>query len=327
MKKNIFFALSLFLAANVFAANKELTIYSVYSQEQLASIFAPFTKETGINVKIINGKSKDMINRIAQEGVNTQADLHLDKDLTYHAYAVEKGIYQPFNSTVVESNVPANFIESNKNWLTIFYRSRVIMYNKETVRPSELSTYEDLGSQKWRGKLCVRTSSNSYNTALGAYMVAHKGPKKAFQIFKNWVANFSVAPLKKDREVIHAIAEGRCDVGLVNSYYLVPMLEENPDFPVRPFFAKKAHVNGVGIGITKYSKNVKEATMLLEYLTSLKVQAPAAAAFDQYPVNKKAKLSPMLKSFGKFEADTTNVGMIGNFTELADKLMKEADYK
>lgn len=138
MKKNIFFALSLFLAANVFAANKELTIYSVYSQEQLASIFAPFTKETGINVKIINGKSKDMINRIAQEGVNTQADLHLDKDLTYHAYAVEKGIYQPFNSTVVESNVPANFIESNKNWLTIFYRSRVIMYNKETVRPSEL---------------------------------------------------------------------------------------------------------------------------------------------------------------------------------------------
>ncbi|CBW25157.1 putative iron-uptake ABC transport system periplasmic iron-binding protein [Halobacteriovorax marinus SJ] len=317
-------------STNVFAA-KSLTIYSVYPGDQLQAVFKPFTERTGIEIKVVSGKSKDLIKRIKEEGVNTEADLHLDKDLAYHTLATNEGIYQPFNSKLVEKNVPANFIETNKNWFTIFYRSRLIMYNKNTVSRSELSTYSQLASKKWQGRLCVRTSGSSYTQSLAASVVAHNGEEKALEIFKGWVRNLSMEVTSSDRDMIRAIAAGKCDVALVNSYYLVPFIEENPDYPVRPFFANQgssnAHVNGVGIGIVKHSTKLKEATMLLEYLSSAEVQAPVANAFNQYPVNPKAQISAQLQDFGSFNVDSTNVGTIGNLIESAKRLMKEAQYK
>lgn len=325
------FFLSVVLMASASASNKSLTIYSVYPGDKLEAIFKPFTERTGIAVNVVSAKSKFLIDRIEREGENTVADLHLDKDLVYHTTATQKGIYQPFKSKVVEENVPANFIETNKNWFTIFYRSRVIMYNRDLVSPNELSTYSDLGNEKWKGKLCVRTSNSTYSQALSASIVAHLGTNKALNVFKSWVANFSMEPTSSDRDVIRALAAGKCHVGLVNSYYLAPFIEADSEYPVRPFFANQgfsnAHVNGVGIGITKYSKNVKEATMLLEYLSSKEVQSPVAKAFDQYPVNPKASLSPTLVDFGSFEVDKINVGTVGNLIETTKELMIEAEYK
>lgn len=326
-----FFLLAGLLLGMSQGLTKEVTIYSVYPGDRLEAIFKPFTARTGITVNVVDGSSKDLINRIIAEGENTLADLHLDKDLVYHGAAVRAGIYQPFKSVVVEKNVPANFIESNRNWFTLFYRSRVIMYNPNVVSSSELSTYEALGDSKWKGRLCVRTSKNSYNEALSAYLVTHFGQAKAFQILKSWVANFAVEPMANDRAVIAAIAEGKCDVGLANSYYLAPFIEADASYPVKPFFANQgttnAHVNGVGIGLTKYAKNVAEATLLMEYLSSAEVQAPVAKAFDQYPVNSAATISPTLQGFGPFSVDTTNVGVISNFTDMGADIMIQADYK
>ncbi len=323
--------LSCTLLSSVNAAEKSLTIYSVYPGDKLEAVFKPFTERTGISVNIVEGKSKNLIEKIKNDGVNSDADLHLDKDLVYHNLATQEGIYQSFNSKVVEENVPSNFIETNKNWFTIFYRSRVIMYNRDLVSPTELSSYSDLGNKKWEGKLCVRTSNSTYSQALSASLVAHLGAKKALDVFKSWVANFSMDPTSSDRDVIRALAAGKCHVGLVNSYYLAPFIEADSEYPVRPFFANQgfsnAHVNGVGIGITKYSKNVKEATMLLEYLSSKEVQAPVAKAFDQYPVNASASISTTLRDFGTFQVDKINVGTLGNFVETAKELMTEAEYK
>lgn len=323
--------LSFTFGSTALAADKSLTIYSVYPGERLEAVFKPFTERTGIEVKFIDGKSKALIQRMKDEGENTLADLHLDKDLVYHTIATQEDLYRPFNSKAVEKNVPANFIETNKNWFTIFYRSRVIMYNKNLVSSTELSSYSDLGNKKWQGKLCVRTSKSSYNQALGASIVSHLGPKKALNVFKSWVANLAQEPTSSDRDVIRAIATGDCHVGIVNSYYLAPFIEADADYPVKPFFANQgfsnAHVNGVGIGIVKYSKNVKEATMLLEYLSSKEVQAPVAKAFSQYPVNQEASISSTLADFGTFNVDSINVGTVGNFVETAKELMTKAEYK
>lgn len=311
-------------------ASSEVTIYSVYDAKRLGPVFQPFTDKTGIKVNIVDGDSKTLINKIAEEGENTAADLHLDKDLVYNSYAQDKGIYQPFNSKRIENSIPKHLIETNKNWFTFLYRARVIMYNKNKVNPSELSTLEDLASSKWQGRLCLRTSTNSYNQALGAYVVKHNGEKKALSIFKGWVNNFATAPMKNDREVINSVAEGKCDVGLANTYYLAPMIEANPEFATRAFFPDQngagAHVNGIAIGLTKYAKNVKAATLLMEYLASVEVQTPLARAFEQYPANKNAPMSETLKGFGAFKEDLTNVSEIGSLVDKANAIMIDAQY-
>ena len=44
------------------------------------------------------------------------------------------------------------------NWYGLTVRARVLVYAKGRVKPSELSTYEDLASSKWRARLTVRSS-------------------------------------------------------------------------------------------------------------------------------------------------------------------------
>ncbi len=308
----------------------ELNIYSVYPADELAPIFAPFTEQTGIEVNVLSGKSDELLDRLIQEGEHTPADLHLDKDLVYHGQATRAGLYQAITSEKVEETVPNHLMESGKRWLHIFYRSRVIMYNSEKVDSEELSTYADLADKKWQDRLCLRTSASSYNKALGAYLVVHHGPDKAREIMKGWADNLAMEPTTSDRDVIRAINDGLCDVGLANSYYLPAFIEADPHYAVRPLFANQgttnAHINGVGIGFIKHSQKTKEVNQLIEYLISAPVQTAIADAFKQYPVNPEASLNPTVQNFGSFAEDETNVGIISNFSDLASELMKEAGY-
>ena len=309
----------------------EVTLYSVYEGSRLEAIFKPFTDRTGIKVKVVSGTSTELLSRLETEGDKTTADLHIDKDLVFNGAAESKGLYQPFKSEVVEKNIPADLIDSDKTWFMIFYRSRVIMYNANKVKPSELSTYEDLGSKKWKGRLCVRTSNNSYNEALGAFLIKHYGSKKALEIMKSWVKNFAASPIKGDTDVINAVAAGKCDVTIANTYYLAPLIKADKNFPVKAFFPNQkttgSQINGVGIGLVKHAKNVENATKLLEYLSSVEVQAPVAGAFSQYPSNPNAEFAPILVEFGKFKADKTNIGEFSKYVEEARELMKKAEYK
>lgn len=310
---------------------KEVTIYSVYPAEELAPIFTPFTERTGIEVKFVFGTTDELMNKLTHEGSQTSADLYLDKDLTYLGDAQRKGMFRPFNSSVVKNNVPAHLRDKTDLWTLVFYRARVIMFNKFKVNENELSTYEALGDKKWENRLCVRTSTNSYNQALGAYFVKHLGIDKTLGVLASWVKNFSVEPLKNDRAVIQAVADGQCDVGLANTYYLPAFIRANPDFPVKVFFPNQksfgTHVNGVGIGIVKHAKNIKEANLLLEYFTSTEVQTPVAAAFSQYPVNQNAEMIKILKDFGVFKEDATNISDVSNFVDTVNKLFPIVDYK
>lgn len=330
LASGLFLTAIFFTSTATFSAD-EVTIYSVYEGARLDPIFKPFTERTGIKVNIVTGTSAELATRLKNEGEASPADLYLDKDLVYQGSATASDLYRPFNSKIVEKNIPSHLIETEKNWFTIFYRARVIMYNTNKVSPNELSTYEDLGNPKWKGRLCLRTSTNSYNEALGAFLVTHLGENKTLEIFKSWVNNFSVEPIKGDTDVINAVAAGTCDVTIANTYYLAPLVKADVNFPVRPFFPNQAtsgaHVNGVGIGIAKYAKNVKEATMVLEYLSSTEVQAPVAAAFSQYPANSAAAMSSVLVDFGTFKQDESNVGEISKSVNIGRELAKKAQYK
>ncbi len=329
--KNILIALNLLVAIQAVAATNELTVYSAYEGARLAPIFKPFTDRTGISVKVEFAPSAELINRLVKEGASTTADLYLDKDVIYLSEAQRQNVLQGFNSSFIDKTVPAQFIDSEKNWFLILYRARTIMYNSTKVSPSELSTYQALGDTKWKNRLCLRTSANTYNQALAASMISHDGIEKTIQTFKNWVANFSMDPIKGDTDLLKAIAEGKCDVGVANTYYLPPLIKADKNFPVRPFFPNQdstgAHVNGVGMGLAKHSKNISEATLLLEYMISEEVQTAVAGGFFHYPVNKDAILVKELVDFGSFKPDSINMGIIGIVAPAASAVFEAASYK
>ena len=67
-------------------------------------------------------------------------------------------------------------------WTPITYRARILVYSKERVQKSELSTYEDLINQKWKNKLLARSSSNAYNQALMFFSSCKLGTGKCSKL-------------------------------------------------------------------------------------------------------------------------------------------------
>lgn len=312
------------------AAPSEITVYSARDSKSVAPIFEAFTTSTGIRVNLVNGTNEELLARLSREGKSTGADLLLADDLVFLGQASRDGIFVPFESKEVEKNIPAGMIAPANRWYAVSYRARILMYTSDKVKPEELSTYQSLGDEKWAHRLCVSSSSNSFNQALVASFVKNLGTPATSDLLKKWVANFAAPPMPDDNSVLLAIAHGECDIGIIDTHHLVAALQDNPVFPVKTFFPNQessgTHISGSGIGLIRFSRHIKEAMKLMEYLSSPKVQGDYAAPENEYPANTFAETTGVLREFGVFKIDESNLGEISSYTEEAKGLMKAAGY-
>lgn len=321
--------LGLALAGQAQAA--ELVIYSARStQYGPETAFEAFTKKTGIQVKTFGGNSSELFERLRAEGDKSPADVLVTVDAGNLWNAARAGLLSKVDSPELLANVPASLRDPEGRWFGLTMRARTIMYSTKRVKAEELSTYEALGEPRWKGRLCLRTSTYIYNQSFLATMIKRLGEPKTEQIVHGWVANEPIL-INGDTKILEAIAAGQCDVGLANTYYLARLVAKDPGFPVAPFWANQqttgTHINVSGAGVAAHAKNRASAVKLLEFLSSPEVQQMFADGNFEYPVNPHASPSPVLARWGKFKADDINVAAAGEFQAAATRLADRAGYK
>ena len=317
------------------ASNDTVTIYSSRNEQLIQPLLDEFTKETGIPVELVTDDSGPLMARLEAESTNTPADVLLTVDAGNLWQAGQQGLLQPIKSEVVNSNVPEKYRSVDDLCTGLSLRARTIFYDPAKVQPTDLSTYADLADPKWKGKLCLRTSKKVYNQSLVASMIEHYGPEKTEEIVKGWVANLAAPVFSNDTKLLEAIASGQCQVGIANSYYYGRILDENPKFPVKLFWANQGegaeatgtHVNVSGAGIIKNSDNVEGARKLIEWLSSDTAQGKYASSDKEYPVKAGIDESDMLRSWGSFNQDNINVSIFGQRQAEAVQLMDRAGYE
>jgi iron(III) transport system substrate-binding protein len=317
-------------ASALAAQTRTVTVYSSRSHYGAESVFEKFTKQTGIAVRFFNGNNNEVLERLKAEGSRTNADLLLTVDAGNLWYAAEQGLLQPVESPVLERNVPERLRDPERRWFALAVRARTIVYSTERVKPSELSTYASLAEPKWKGRLCLRTSSAVYNQSLLASLIGAHGEPAVERMVRGWIANDPIY-INGDTQLIEAIAAGRCDVGIANHYYLARLVARNPDLSVAPYWADQngsgVHVNISGAGVTRYAKNRAEAIELLGYLSTPEAQAELAAGSFEYPANPAVKPLPVLERFGTFKPQSVGVKAAGEFQAAAVKLADRAGYR
>jgi iron(III) transport system substrate-binding protein len=164
-------------------------------------------------------------------------------------------------------------------------------------------------------------------------MIAKHGTEETEKIIKGWVQNLGHEPYNKDTDVINAIIEGQCDVGIVNHYYLGRMLRSNPDIPVNLFWPNQGesedgvHVDISGAGVLKYAKNKEIAITFLNWLSSKKAQNLFANKNMEYPVNPNVKPYSLLQIWGNFKENTDHISQSGKNRDKAIELMHRTNYK
>ncbi|WP_230659004.1 extracellular solute-binding protein [Psychrobacter sp. I-STPA10] len=317
------------------ASTDTVTIYSSRNEQLIQPLLDQFTAQTGTPVELVTDKTGPLMARLEAESTNTPADMLLTVDAGNLWQAGEKGLLQPLNSSIVNENVPAKYRDSSDLWTGLSLRARTIFYDPSKVQPTDLSTYADLADPKWKGKLCLRTSKKVYNQSLVASMIEHYGADKTEEIVKGWVANLAAPVFSNDTKMLEAIAAGQCQVGIANSYYYGRILEDNPSFPVKIFWANQGngpddfgtHVNVSGAGIIKNASNPTGARQVIEWLSSDQAQSLYASADKEYPVKPGTDHSEMLKSWGTFKQDDINVSIFGQRQAEAIQLMDRAGYE
>jgi iron(III) transport system substrate-binding protein len=313
------------------ASNDSLTVYSTRKEHLIKPLFDAFNAKTGIKVKYLTGKGGALIERIKLEGKKTKADLFMTVDAGNLWYAASQNLFQPVKSEVIENNIPEHLRDPEGLWSGLSVRARTIIYSTDRVKPSELSTYQDLANKKWNGKLCLRTSKKVYTKSLVASLIHHDGMEKTTDVVRGWVDNLAATPHAEDVQIMTSILAGQCDVGIVNSYYFGRLQAEDPNVPLKLFWANQnttgTHVNVSGAGVTKHSKNPEDAIKLLEFLSSIEAQKIYVGLNKEYPASQKIKADNLIALWGDFNQDKMNLSVAGKNQADSVSLMQREGYK
>lgn len=324
------------LAAPAFA-DGEVNVYSSRKEQLIKPLFDQFTEKTGVKVNLVTGKDDALLERLKLEGDNSPADLLMTADAGRLYRAVEMGLTQAAESATLKAAIPETMRDANNHWFGLTMRARPIFYVKDKVKPEELSTYEALTDEKWKGRICVRSSDNIYNQSMVASMIATEGVDKAQAWADGIVKNFARPPEGGDKDQIKAAAAGQCDIALANTYYYGQML--TGDDPAEKAAAEKlaifwpnqdgrgVHINISGAAVTKAAKNKDNAVKLMEFLASDESQKWYAEANQEYPVKAGVAPSDTLKSWGEFKADNVNLAELGKHNAEAVKVLDKAGWK
>ncbi|WP_432806351.1 Fe(3+) ABC transporter substrate-binding protein [Lederbergia citrisecunda] len=319
------------------AESKEVNLYTSRHYDVDNELYAKFEEQTGIKVNIIKGEADELLERIKREGDATKADLFLTADVGRLFRAKDAGLLQSVSSEVLDKQIPAKFQDKDKMWYGLTKRARILVYNKEKVKPEELSTYEALTEDKWKGRILVRSSESVYNQSLLASFIEIDGEEKAKEWAQGIVNNMAQNPEGGDRDQAKAIAAGVGDVAIMNTYYFGQMLNSEDPEEVKVaeqlgvFFPNQdtngAHVNVSGAGVVKASKNKGNAVKLLEFLSADEAQAVFAEANYEYPVNEHVKPSELLQSWGEFKEQDIPLSVLGDNNAKAIMIFNEVGWK
>lgn len=319
------------------AAAAEVNVYSARKDELIKPLLDAFTAKSGITVNLLTADADQLIERLKNEGANSPADLLITTDAGRLHRAEAEGLLQPVRSEVLAKNIPAHLRDPQNHWFGLSQRARAVFYAKDRVKPTELSSYEDLADPKWKGRICVRSSNNIYNQSMLAAMIAAHGPEKAEAWAKGVAANLARKPQGGDRDQIKAVAAGECDVAIANTYYYGGMLtgkdqaEKAAAEKVAIFFPNQkdrgAHVNISGAGVTASAKNKDAAVKLLEFLSNDEAQRIYADVNQEYPVKNGVAWSGLLEGWGRFKADELNVRALGDNNAEAVKMFDRVGWR
>jgi iron(III) transport system substrate-binding protein len=301
------------------SSSDALVIYSARSHYGEEQPFKHFAAETGTDLSLRYGPAPELHERIEAEGANTPADVLITVDAANLWRATEAGLLEPLDSSKLKRLVPEDLRDPGGHWYGLALRARTIMRSADRVGPEEVTTYEGLGDPRWKGRLCLRSGTSEYNVSLVADLLAKDGPEATEEMLRRWMANDPEFP-GSDVEVLEAIADGDCDVGLTNHYYLEREKEEDPDFPVEPVWADQdgrgTHVNLSGLGVVAGSDYADEAQRLIEFLVSPEQQQVFSDNNHEFPVSEELE----------YKADPIDVEQAGARLDDALNLMDEVGW-
>jgi iron(III) transport system substrate-binding protein len=335
MRLRLSFLLFISLSTQAADAAGVVNVYSYRQPELVQPLFDIFTKQTGIDVRMIYA-DKGLIERLEQEGPLSPADLLLTSDVGRLVEAANKGLAQPVENALLSANIPENLRDPARLWFGLTLRGRVVYAAKDRVAQNSIS-YEELADPKWKGKICTRPGDHPYNLGLIAAMIGARGADATKAWLTGLKANLAVKPSGNDRSQAKSVYAGECDLALGNTYYL-GLMATNEKEPEQKNWAKaikvlfptsaqmSTNVNISGMALTKSAPDKENAIKLMAFLASDVGQKTYADANFEYPVNPAVPTADIVKSWGTLPREKINLNDIAKYQAEAARMVDDVGF-
>ena len=316
-------------------AQSELNIYSSRASGFIGPLLKLFEAFTGIKTNVTYEKKK-LLEKVAADSAQGSVDIILANGFSELIAAKRKGLTQPVTSAKLEERIPARYRDPEGHWFGLSKRARIILASKARIKKSDF-TYEELADPKWQGRICIRSGKHPYNIGLIASLIAHKGEVWTESWLIGLKANLSAPPTGNDRAQARKIYEGKCDIALINSYY-VGAMQTNEKKPEQKAWAaasnvifpnqrgRGAHISITGMALARNARNVENAKLLMDFLTSRPAQFFYALENYEYPVREDVAVSQLVAGWGRPRFDIIELDRLAALTENAIRLVEQVGF-
>jgi iron(III) transport system substrate-binding protein len=248
------------------------------------------------DVQVRFAETADLAATLVEEGDASPADVFFAQEPGAIAAVAEAGLLAKLPADILDKVEP-RFRDPAGRWVGITGRARVIAYNRDVVKESELpSSPFGLTAPRWKDRVGwspATSSMQEYVTALRAKY----GDERTRQWLEEMVDNGAVA-FPDNVTIRDAIANGEIDVGLINHYYVAQGIAEGgPDYPVGVYFPP----GGLGslmlltsVGVLESSDRKDEAFDFVRSLLSNSSQSFFTSSSKEYPLARGAEADPSL---------------------------------
>ncbi|MFP5299112.1 MAG: iron ABC transporter substrate-binding protein [Actinomycetota bacterium] len=290
-----------------------LTIYSGRDEALIGPLLERFNEETGIPIDVRYGDSAELALLIEQEGEGSPADVFISQSPGAVGYLADKDMLATLPEKILQ-RVSTDFEQSSGHWVGLTARQRVLVYNTELVSEDELpSSVLDLTDPAYEGKVAIAPPNGSFQDFVTA-MRQMEGDDVAQEWLDGMAAN-DAPTFPDNNSIVDAVARGEVPMGLVNHYYNVRYLTEDPSAPSRNYQFPGDDVGSVVLATTtsilEASDRAEEAQRFVEFLLSEESQEYFAEVTFEYPLAEGVEPSdalPPLESLAHPDYDIQRLG-------------------
>lgn len=265
-----------------------LVVYSGRSEGLIGPLVDRYVEETGNQVDVRYGDTAELALLIAEEGDRSPADVFWSQSPGATAFLASRDLLAPVDEEVL-AIVPERFRGEGGTWVGTSARQRVLVYNEDLVDEADLpDSVTDLTEDASAGRVALAPTNGSFQDFVTAFRLS-AGEEAATAWLEGMAANDAPA-YPSNSAIVEAVSRGEVPMGLVNHYYNLRFLAEDPGLPTRNHTFAAGDVGALlmpaSMSILASSERKEAAGEFIAYMLSEESQAYFATETFEYPVRE-----------------------------------------
>ena len=269
--------------------DNRLVIYTSHKQEIVQPIVREFEERTGIWVQIISGGTNELLDRIAAEGNDPQADVMFGGG--GESLQACSGYFQPYASPELEYLLP-QYREEDRVWLPFSSLPIVLIYNSKLLSAGQLTGWNDLLSGSLQGEIAFADpalSGSCFTAAVTAGYVCGN-MEETMQTFARQLGGEICS---SSGDILTAVEEGRKKAGVTLEETALKQLGPGSDL-VMVYPREGTSCIPDGVAVIRNAKHSENARRFVDFVLSKDVQQLLARELFRRSVRSDVSADPAL---------------------------------